>query len=625
MTLSVEPVPGLVLRDPFMIASSHLTESENALKQFAPYEPSALTLKTTSSLGGDGRSGLSSRIKVLIKDAYGRDAATFTDGPKSLELLDVPTTVALTRTAERILPTTAIGLSVLFGEDYASLAQSLRPQDYRFVELNLKYAFREIAPNVLGTLISDYLEDFDRFVDAYGSRPLLVKLSREATQLLRFADFRPLLQRVRKVGAALVVANSLRTVVPRSRTEKKNELSSGVIVGEHLFLDTYDTIRMIHQQATSDSSRSRLIASGGIIDVADVLDIMAAGAEAVQLCTAFDRRGVRTLSVLRSQLKDLCQESGSLSEYLSTLRSSDRAWTDGVTKAHSIRATDHHEVRRRLDHETHELAHTKAALELECQAVRAVSETSTIGDIPADLRFVLTCGTASSCLLVHLLTDEYFLAPVHFDEVSTFMKRLKDPTFSWDFAILSESHLRYLATQKANAIAAGPPQRVEEVASAHWQLMGVGGVALQDIKTIYHFGGTGARAALTKLLGQCQATPELIRSQMLHPILRYWDRQDAIIAKPPVSQIYATFCPSDIAANWTSLWSTKEPLILVINEQRLQTDGGKALAGRVAAALHKVRAYVLEDTSRAARRLRATGFFQYCVRLLGFKALGVEM
>ena len=153
MTLDVEPVPGLHLRDPLMIASSHWTESESALQHLAPLEPSAVTLKTTSILGGDGKRGLSDRVKVSIKDVLGQRAATFTDGPKCFELLDVPTTLTLTGTARKLLPKTKIGLSLLFKENYSSLAASLRPSAYDFVELNLKYAFRDITPEALAAFI----------------------------------------------------------------------------------------------------------------------------------------------------------------------------------------------------------------------------------------------------------------------------------------------------------------------------------------------------------------------------------------------------------------------------------------------------------------------------------------
>ena len=443
-------------------------------------------------------------------------------------------------------------------------------------------------------------------------------------RLLRFVDLEPLLKQIRDIGATLVVANSLRTVVPRSRAESVAELSSGVIVGEYLFLDTYDAIRLLHQPEADPPSGPRLIAGGGIIDVADVLDIMAAGAEAVQLCTALDRRAVQTLFVLRAQLSELCKEAGSLQTYLSQLRSSDSAWQNGIRQALSIRATDHHEVRRRLDHETHELRHTTTALELECRAVAKGEVPGANVQIPEDLHFVSTCGTASSCLLAHLLADRHALTPVHFDEVSAFMKSLKNPHFRWDFAILSKSHLHYLNTQQKSAIAAGFPEVVEAIASAQWQLMGVREVGLDGIRTIYHFGGTGARAALTEVTKLCRATPEPITPQMLHPILRYWDKNAAIIAKPPLSQIYASFCPEDIQDEWMSLWSMSEPLYLVNNGERFDSDEGKAQAVAVANALHELREYILQDTERAARQLRATGFFQYVVRLLGFKALGVQ-
>lgn len=49
-TLGLDLLPGLRLSDPFMVASSHWTESEPLLKQLAKHRPSAVTLKTTSAI-----------------------------------------------------------------------------------------------------------------------------------------------------------------------------------------------------------------------------------------------------------------------------------------------------------------------------------------------------------------------------------------------------------------------------------------------------------------------------------------------------------------------------------------------------------------------------------------------
>jgi hypothetical protein len=53
--LRVELLPNLSVRDPFMVASSHWTGTENALRQLVPFRPAAVTIKTTSEKsGGNG-------------------------------------------------------------------------------------------------------------------------------------------------------------------------------------------------------------------------------------------------------------------------------------------------------------------------------------------------------------------------------------------------------------------------------------------------------------------------------------------------------------------------------------------------------------------------------------------
>jgi dihydroorotate dehydrogenase len=48
-----------------------------------------------------------------------------------------------------------------------------------------------------------------------------------------------------------------------------------------------------------------MIATGGISDIGCVIDCLAAGAEAVQLCSALDHKELQVIGFLRQQLSEL--------------------------------------------------------------------------------------------------------------------------------------------------------------------------------------------------------------------------------------------------------------------------------------------------------------------------------
>jgi hypothetical protein len=133
----------LLLRDPFMVASSHWSDNANSLKALRPVTPSAITLKSISDEGGTGSSaGIEKRTRFELRNANGHLVGYFTDGPKPFELWKL---VALYEFSGRVgsdLPGTKIGLSVIEGQDYETVAKTLELQRFAFAELNWKYSFR---------------------------------------------------------------------------------------------------------------------------------------------------------------------------------------------------------------------------------------------------------------------------------------------------------------------------------------------------------------------------------------------------------------------------------------------------------------------------------------------------
>jgi len=89
--LTTQLFTGLLLTNPIMIASSHLTSSEAALRNLARIQPSAITLKTTSTVvGGTGKGG---RLKVSVFDIDQNVVGLYSDGAKNVEFLNLPATL----------------------------------------------------------------------------------------------------------------------------------------------------------------------------------------------------------------------------------------------------------------------------------------------------------------------------------------------------------------------------------------------------------------------------------------------------------------------------------------------------------------------------------------------------
>ena len=135
----------LVLDDPFMIASSHHSDSDKAFLNLVDYAPAAITLKTISNkAGGAGHDEKLSRSRVRLTYPGGNRLGIFTDGPKRLELWDAPTSLKFMQQVGKVLPSTKVGISVAEGEDYPRIAKSLDLSAVAYVELNWKYTFRGV-------------------------------------------------------------------------------------------------------------------------------------------------------------------------------------------------------------------------------------------------------------------------------------------------------------------------------------------------------------------------------------------------------------------------------------------------------------------------------------------------
>jgi dihydroorotate dehydrogenase len=611
--MEVQVLPNLRLADPFMIASSHLTGNENCFKQLVPFAPSAVTLKTTSvRYGGDGTSTSGSRWKQQLKDSSGNSFATYTDGPKMLELLDIATTYILTQRARQHLPNTKLGLSVLFGEDYGTIISSLKLDEYSYVELNLKYSFRQKSIADIAAMLQNVDVEISDFISAFGPLPVLVKLPREAIDLLNVVDFSYLFSMLNSRGAGVIVANSRRVAVSPSRNPHKSprELLDGVVVGEHLFLDTYNAIKTIYNADVAPT----IVASGGIVDAGGVVDVIAAGASAVQLCTVVDLHGHTVLRLLRDQLAHLMGNTACLKDFADELRSDQSIWTTTVIKSRDFRISEEKIVQDLFQADELVIDIFTDVLSRELDGVEAFHFDGEAPERSEALRLAFSRGNISSFLIGKFLCDEPLINPLEFNSVGDFRSAIRNDGFMYDLAIIPESGVRTLLDLEG--LGERAPGTIAAIARSVFELVGKSPMELNEVQWVNHFKGSSSRVGLQKLLVSCHPKLQELDGSHVLPLLRCWSDRHAILAKPPLTSLYGLFTQKDVREAWGTIWEEEEPIILVASQRFLSSKSGVILANAIAARINDVRAQVLSDRDRSARRARSEGFLDHCARLI---------
>jgi dihydroorotate dehydrogenase len=319
MSLKINLFKNFTLNSPIWIASSHLTESVNSIKNWQKIQPSAVTLKTTSKIGGKG---YGNRYIHAIKSKE----ILYCNGNKKKELLNYITTAELLHVAKSLLPNSKVGTSVLMGENYNKCFDLLQESD--FFELNLKYAVR--INNKSGDIHSKFESDKSQFLKIQGeikkflyvfkNYPCFIKLTREINWLRDCREFQTLIKLLKthpKTG--IIIANTKKWTLPPSTSGLTLELKGGIVSGTSLFEETYNLVKGIKQAIPKEVP---IIATGGIDEIKSLIDIFRVGAKSVQICTAFHLRGFQYYSHLINQLNYIQKqlEAKSFEEFIGKIQ-----------------------------------------------------------------------------------------------------------------------------------------------------------------------------------------------------------------------------------------------------------------------------------------------------------------
>ncbi len=617
MDLSITPVSGLTLSDPFMIASSHWTSTERAFDQLSAIKPSAVTLKTTSEKkGGDGKeSKAKGRYQAKIRTSGGFIAGAYTDGPKEIELWDFVTTYQMTRKAREFLPGTKLGLSILQGEAYDEAVKVLELDSYSYVELNWKYSFR--SSDIESNTIRAIEADLDHFIACFSGHPKLVKLPRESIPFIQSKDFSRIVAKLSAAGAGLIVANSKRIRVPPSRVmaDDPRELTTGVVVGEYLFLETFDTLRKITQTDAFKTAPIPLIATGGIMDTAGITDVFAAGATAVQLCTVLDVRGVQVVPMLREQLTRLAKPYDSVHNMQQAIAKTEAKWKQAVLDARKIEIQDAAEVERVLG--TEKAVRPIFERAIQCELLDTpVKRTPRSGSaIPTSGALVVNYANIAAFLLSVRCLEMHKLRRIDVEGVGEFSDQLKKG-LNYDFVILPRSAIISFTQNLPHELSSKVPVEIGEVARSTWQIMG--DTTAPKINTLYHFGGNSARHALKEFLKEKKPQPMQITPPMLLPLLKFWHSDRGILAKPPLSDIYGLFADEPVMKNWGQSWLWSEPLCLAASRQHL-ADNGESGAKEMLACMTEIVEEGRNHPAAVFNLLISTNFISHCTKLVSPK------
>jgi dihydroorotate dehydrogenase len=123
-----------------------------------------------------------------------------------------------------------------------------------------------------------------KYMDIY--KPVLVKISPD----LSFEQIDDTLYLIREIGIDGVVATNTTTSRDglKSSTKEIDEIGQGGLSGQPLTKRSLEIVRYIHEQT---SGKLPIIAVGGIMTVADAVNMIEAGADLIQLYTGYIYQG----------------------------------------------------------------------------------------------------------------------------------------------------------------------------------------------------------------------------------------------------------------------------------------------------------------------------------------------
>jgi dihydroorotate dehydrogenase len=547
------------------------------------------------------------------------------NGLKKIELIDLAATHKISTEAFEIFKNTSIGLSVLQNENYREISKALKTFSYSFIELNWKYTFRTIDYSNLTKEISKIFNDLKSFIDAFKGNQCIVKLSREVLEPSLISLLNPIFEFLTENNIPIVIANSKRFILPPSKTSAKESLreyNDGVVIGEYLFLETFNWVKRFKLMKNKGTKVPPIIASGGLTDIRSIIDIIAAGAEAVQLCTAFDRHGVHFLDTLREELEYVIEDYSSFEEFKNAIQSNDSEWLRCASKAEKVVSSAESKVFDIINLNDQILTHLKNAVTLELGHSKAETDSPCLKigtESKQEDRFMINLSSVGIYLLAEEAVSKYHFFPIDYAFSKELSFAFKHDSTQYDFALIPKSTLTYLQSEPASTFGSNFPIEIGKVGVSAIELIGDGRMKLNEIKTIYYFGGLSSRYAINILLKEVQPNIELIKPKEVLPLLRSWNSNFGIMVDYPLSRIYSHFVSPEIEKYWAPLWSERQDIVLVASLNYYQAPNGRVNSNKVLKQLKELANEISADPNVFARNLFSKGFISNFCSLFGLE------
>jgi hypothetical protein len=406
-------------------------------------------------------------------------------------------------------------------------------------------------------------------------------------------------------------------LVPPSRNSaiEPEELSEGVVVGEYLFMETYNLIKSIYSSGLEPCDIPVIIASGGIVDIGSMLDSLGGGASAVQLCSIYDTRGIYAHAWIRDQLSEICKKYGSFSGLLAAIKEVNK-WKEIIKETRSFPINEIALINEAFNREEEISKILKESIEAECENPKQdIPIEKSIQDFSHPVRFVATKGNISAFLYSYQIIDDYNLEPIAYDSANYFCKDIIEKEQEYDLAILPISAITYLQRHldTKNVLY---PVIIDSVANSIVEIVGPQ-EDISKIDIVFHFGGKSSHFARNELIKIRHPEFRKISWEKLVPVLKTWPINTAILAKPPLTRFYALLGYRAEGESWKRIWHTSEIIYLVASNRFMKEKHGKNFADEIYRKINNVRIEYLANPDKAIRRAKWFGFVEYCSKLMG--------
>lgn len=453
--------------------------------------------------------------------------------------------------AKEILPTSKIGISILQGEEYEDIKASLaKGCEYDYVELNLKYSLRldEDGKKDIARIIDEINTDCESFCKVFDEYPKFIKFSREMEIFLNELACSPFFKTIEKHKVVAIVANSKKCIAPPSFSsfQHPNPLLNGVIVGDYLFLDTYNFIDSLNKIFIGGKN-GWISASGGISSIGEIIDCIALGVNSFQICSLIHQRGIFSIEMLRRQLL-ACFEYFKCKNFdeFRGLITSDSVRVKELNKIF----IDKPRIKKAINNQAEKLIN---ALQME------LKNSDLLGNDYPELKnqdavnLAGTDGTVLSYALTFCLANGI-------NNYSTKLVSSKEiGEGEYDSVIISDAY-------KDDFCKARPDWVSSKIGNACYSLMGVA-EDMDDIKRIFHFKSLSSEKMKIEVQKRGKYKFTYIKPFELASLLISWEDDMGILAKKPLTDLYSILMPDSLSKKWHSLYDCGSPIWLITKKE----------------------------------------------------------